>query len=157
MPNCREVIFFDLWDKGFTAHMQSCLNSKYSRSVLNVPVTDLSWKSALPLWSWASSAHPLGEVMVQGGPQCLPSLPWCSSYPVLATPEGYLIASVTSVIWSSPAGRRGRRAVLARQVHREGGRKNSVFLEPLRVCFNQWFETGLIHWNMRVKKHSWEW
>lgn len=104
----------------------------------------------IPEWKWWCRVGLL---------QCLPSLPWCSSYPVLSTPEGYLISSVTSVIWSSPAGSRGRRAVLARQVQGEGRRKNSMFFESLHVCL-KWFtvstlineSTRLIHWNIRIKK-----
>lgn len=74
MSNCREISIFGLRDKAFTAHMKSCLHSKYSLSVLNVPMTDLSWKSALPLRPWASSARPLVEVMVQGGSTAMPAI-----------------------------------------------------------------------------------
>ncbi len=64
--------------------------------------------------------------------QCLSSLPWCFSYPVLSTPEGYLIASMTSVIWSAITGSRGRRAFLARQVQKE--KEGERTLCSLRLC-----------------------
>lgn len=59
------------------------------------------------------------EVMVQGGSSAMPAIPALLLYPVLSNPEGYLIASVTSVIWSAPARSGGREAVLAREVQTE--------------------------------------
>lgn len=71
----------------------------YSSSLLTLSLEDLSWQSALPKWPRLLRL----EVMVQGGSTLLPCLPCCSSYPVPSSPEGQLMASVISVIRSTPA------------------------------------------------------
>lgn len=136
------MMFLYFWSLGQAGLMQpvSTLHV-HSSLMLNLSSADMSWKPALPVASGLfgsslSGSDGAGWVHCNA---CHP-LPWCSSYPVPSTPEGYLIACVTSAIRSAPAGRAGRRAVLAGRVQREresgerGRRRKELCVPQSSAC-----------------------